>query len=68
MKTTGSSQRMAARSSPATSAGVEGSTTTRPGTWVYHASSDWECCAAEERHIPTGSRTTMGTLACPPNM
>jgi hypothetical protein len=35
---------------------------------AYHASSDCECCAADERHIPIGSRTTMGTAVWPPNM
>ena len=28
---------------------------------AYQASSDCECCAADERHMPIGSRTTSGT-------
>ena len=36
--------------------------------WAYHASSDCECWAAEERQMPIGSRMTIGTRACPPNM
>ena len=68
MYTTGSSQRIADLSSPLLSAGVDGMTTTRPGMCVYHDSSDWECWAADERHMPTGSRATSGTFDCPPNM
>jgi hypothetical protein len=59
---------MAAASSAWLSWGVAGQTTTRPGTWAYHASSDWECWAAEERHMPIGWRTVSGTRAWPPNM
>jgi hypothetical protein len=36
--------------------------------WAYQASSDWECWAAEERHMPIGSRATSGTRPWPPNM
>ena len=59
---------MAARSSVWLSTGVAGVTTTSPGMWVYQASSDWLCWAADERHMPIGWRTTSGTRAWPPNM
>ena len=59
---------MAVFNSPLLSAGVDGITTTRPGICVYQDSSDWECWAAEERHMPTGSRATNGTRVWPPNM
>ena len=59
---------MAAFNSPLLSAGVAGTATTRPGICVYQASRDCECWAADDRHIPIGSRTTRGTRAWPPNM
>ena len=42
--------------------GVEGMTTFRPGTWLGHAWSDCECCAADRRVAPIVARTTSGHL------
>ena len=58
MNMTGSSSRIAAVRRPFASAGVAGMTTFRPATWVNHASSDFECCAALPRPEPPWVRTT----------
>ena len=68
MKMTGSSSRMADFSKPLASAGVAGVTTLSPGTWAYHASNAWECCAASWSAAPLGPRITIGTPTWPPDM
>jgi hypothetical protein len=50
------------------SAGVEGMTTFRPGTWATQASSDWECCAAAFRYPPIVVLRVSGTVSWPPVM
>ena len=59
---------MAASSMPFTSAGVDGCTTLRPGTWASQASSDCECWAAAPVPEPAGKRMTSGTFTLPPSM
>ncbi len=54
--------------SPFASYGVEGMATFRPGTWLGHACSDCECCAAERRVAPIVARMTIGTFHLPPDM
>jgi hypothetical protein len=66
--TTGLSSRIAALSSPFASYGVEGIATFRPGTWLGHACSDCECCAADRRDAPIVARMTIGTFHLPPDM
>ena len=68
MKTTGSSDRMELLRSPLASAGVEGMTTVRPGTWAYQASSRCEWVAARQPAIPEDPRKTIGTENWPPLM
>ncbi len=55
-------------SSPLASYGVDGQATFSPGTWVNHASSECECCAASWWPAPPGIRITSGTETWPPNM
>ena len=57
---------MAARSSVRMSAGVAAVATFRPGTWVNHASSDWECWAAAFSQPPVPARITIGTRGLAP--
>ena len=65
---TGSSSLIAVFSSPFASYGVAGETTLSPGTWVYQASSECECCAASWWPAPPGIRSTIGQDTWPPNM
>ena len=65
---TGLASSIADSNSPLASCGVDGCTTLRPGTCANHASRLWLCCPAAPVPEPPGSRTTIGTLALPPNM
>jgi hypothetical protein len=67
-KTTGLSSRIAALRSPFASAGVDGTTTFKPGMWLGQACSDCECCAAERSDWPIVVRITSGTFQPPPDM
>ena len=58
---TGSLSRIAVRSSPLASYGVDGITTLSPGTWVKNASTDCEWYSAPWTPPPYGARTTIGT-------
>src|SRR4030095_4618772 len=42
--------------------------TTRPGTWMNHASRLCECWAASRMPPPCGPRITSGTVGLPPSM
>ncbi len=66
--TTGLSSRMAVFINPLASYGPDGRATFSPGTWLTHACSDCECCAAERRVAPSVVRNTIGTLILPPDM
>ncbi len=68
MKMTGLSSRIAAFSRALPSAGVEGQATSRPGTWRYMASKEWEWVGPSWCPPPPGMRTTSGTLTWPLNM
>ena len=59
---------MALLSRPLASCGVDGTTSLRPGVWSSHASTLLEWWAAAELMAPSGIRSTIGTLHCPPNM
>ena len=67
-KTTGFSSRIAVFNNPFASRGVEGIATFNPGTWLTHACSDCECCAADRRAAPNVVRKTIGTFHVPPDM
>ena len=62
------SERIAAFNKPLASAGFEGMTTLMPGICMNHASTLCECWAAAERIMPSGARSTSGTLHCAPNI
>ncbi len=47
---------------------MDGIATFSPGTWLSHACSDCECCAAERRVAPSVVRSTIGTFHVPPDM
>jgi hypothetical protein len=68
MKTTGLSSRIALFRRPFASFGVDGITTTSPGTCAYQLSKAWECWAATWAAAPEGPRMTMGQRTCPPDM
>src|SRR4029079_19639879 len=65
---TGLGSSIAASNRPLASCGVDGCTTFKPGTWANQASRLWLCCAAAPVPEPPGRRTTIGTVALPPNM
>ena len=67
MNMTGLSDRIAVFSRPLASYGVDGMTTSRPGTWANQASRLCEWVAASCPQ-PAGVRITRGTLAWLPNM
>ena len=54
--------------SPFASAGVDGTATSRPGTWRNIASSECEWVGPSWWPAPCGMRTTNGTRTWPPNM
>ena len=68
MKMTGLSSRIALLSRPFASLGVDGITTTSPGTWAYQLSNACECWAATCAAAPEGPRITSGQRICPPDM
>ena len=55
-------------SRPLASAGVDGTTTFRPGTWASHASSDCEWVAPELSPPKTAVRRVSGAPSSPPDM
>ena len=55
-------------SSPLASAGVEGTTTLRPGVCTAHDSSSSLCCAPKPMPAPADVRMTIGTVVWPPDM
>ncbi len=65
-KTTGSSSRIAAFSSPFASAGVDGATIFRPGMPISHETGICEWIAPKRPPAPTTERITSGTLWAPP--
>ena len=56
---------MAAISRPFASAGLEGTTTFRPETWVNSASGLWLCVWPPKMPPPVGMRTTIGQVNSP---
>ena len=68
MKITGLSSRIALLSRPFASFGVEGITTTRPGTCTNQLSNACECWAATCAAAPDGPRITIGQRIWPPDM